>query len=212
MVSVEDEWAMVAAARSGLADLGATLEPEQWEVPSLCEGWQVRHVFAHVVMGAVLDLGSFLPFLVRSAFRVNRAQRQAVIAFADAQRPEQLVADLRSNADDRKLLPGSTPAGALAEVVVHGQDIRRPLGMTSALPGEWMTVALGSMVRTGFGLGNKRRIAGLRLVATDLDWSHGEGPEVRGPAETLLMATCGRDVAMQGVTGPGTDVLWSRMP
>ncbi len=66
------------------------------------------------------------------------------------------------------------------------------------------------MVRTGSVLGNKDRIAGLRLVATDTDWSHGEGPEVRGPAEALLMATCGRRVALDDLQGPGLDTLRSR--
>ena len=206
----EDQWALVAAERRDLADLGASLTQAQWDTPSLCEGWTVRHVFAHVVMGAARDFRSLLPFIVRSPLDLDRASMRAAIAVGEGREPDQLVSQLRLEATSRKRLPGTTIAGIMSEVVVHGQDIRRPLGVTRVPPVDRTVLALWSMVRTGLGLGNTKRIAGLRLVATDVDWTHGEGPEVRGPAEALLMATCGRRVALDDLEGPGLETLRSR--
>lgn len=210
MPTADEQWAMVAAERNDLADLGETLTPGQWDTPSLCDGWTVRHVFAHVVTGTTQEFLPFLPFLVSSGFNFNRASMRASISVAEARAPEQLVSQLRLNATSRKRPPGSTIAGVMAEAVVHGQDIRRPLGVTRVPPVDRTVLALWSMVRTGLGLGNKKRIAGLRLAATDVDWSYGEGPEVRGPAEALLMATCGRRVALSDLEGPGVETLRSR--
>lgn len=206
----ERQWILVAAERADLADLASTFSPAQWDTPSLCDGWTVRHVFAHVVMGTDPKLRAYLPHLLTSGFNFNKASKRATIALGESQEPEQLVVQLRGNATSRKRPPGSSIAGVMAEVVVHGQDIRRPLGITRQPPTDRTVLALWSMVRTGLGLGNTKRIAGLRLVATDVDWSYGEGPEVRGPAEALLMATCGRRVALSDLEGPGLEQLRSR--
>lgn len=210
MTNDEHEWSMVAAERRDLADLASTFTPSQWATPSLCEGWTARQVFAHVVMGVEPTVRPYLRHLLRSGLSFNRASMRAAIEVGEGQEPEQLVALLRSGAASRKRPPGSSIAGVMAEVVVHGQDIRRPLGIRRVPPTERTVLALWSMVRTGLGLGNKKRIAGLRLVATDVDWSYGEGPEVRGPAEALLMATCGRRVALPDLEGPGVELLSSR--
>jgi uncharacterized protein (TIGR03083 family) len=210
MATADDEWALVAAERNDLADLASTFTPAQWDTPSLCDGWTVRHVFAHVATGTEADVRGFLPFLLRSGFNVNRASMRYTISVGEGRPPEQLVSLLRTNATSRVRLPGTTAAGVMAEALVHGQDIRRPLGIDRVPPADRTVLALWSMVRTGVGLGNKKRIAGLRLVATDVDWTHGEGAEVRGPAEALLMATCGRRVALDDLEGPGVDTLRSR--
>jgi uncharacterized protein (TIGR03083 family) len=206
-----DLWEDVVAERIELADLGASLSEAEWDTPSLCEGWTVRHVFAHVAAGAKGGgVPTFLGYLVRSGFDFNRASQRLSIDVGDRTDPQELVQQLRDNASSRKRPPGTTPAGLLAEAVVHGQDMRRPLGIERVPPVERTVGALWSMVRTGSVLGNKKRIAGLRLVATDADWSHGEGPEVRGPAEALLLATCGRDVALAELEGPGLETLRTR--
>lgn len=210
MADDEHEWALVAAERNDLADLASTFSPAQWDTPSLCDGWTVRHVFAHVVMGTDPKMRAYLPFIVKSGLNFNKASMRAAIALGEGHPPEELVAQLRDNAASRKRPPGSSIAGVMAEVVVHGQDMRRPLGVSRVPPPERTVLALWSMVRTGLGLGNTKRIAGLRLVATDVDWTHGEGPEVRGPAEALLMATCGRRAALSDLEGPGLDLLRSR--
>ncbi|MGA7271424.1 MAG: maleylpyruvate isomerase family mycothiol-dependent enzyme [Acidimicrobiia bacterium] len=206
-----DDWEAVVAEREDLADLGESLSDTQWDAPSLCAGWKVRHVFAHVVMGAEGGgVSRFLAYLIRSGFNFNRASQRLSIRVGDDTSPQELAGRLRESAVSRRRLPGTTPAGLLAEAIVHGQDMRRPLAIDRVPPVERTVRALWSMVRTGSVLGNKDRIAGLRLVATDTEWSHGEGPEVRGPAEALLMATCGRRVALDDLQGPGLDTLRSR--
>lgn len=206
-----DDWESVVAEREDLAHLGETLSSTQWDTPSLCDGWKVRHVFAHVVMGAEGGgVSRFLAYLIKSGFDFNRASRRLSIRVGDHASPQDLVGRLRGAAGSRRRPPGTTPAGLLAEAIVHGQDMRRPLGIDRVPPPERTVRALWSMVRTGSVMGNKKRIAGVRLVATDTDWSHGEGPEVRGPTEALLMATCGRRVALDDLEGPGLDTLRSR--
>jgi hypothetical protein len=59
-------------------------------------------------------------------------------------------------------------------------------------------------------IGAKRRIAGLRIHATDADWFHGEGPEVSGPLTSLILAMTGRKGAHQDLTGEGLTVLSGR--
>lgn len=210
MASDEHQWSMVAAERRDVADLGASLTPEQWQSPSLCEGWRVQDVFAHLVQGTEQDAGAYLLSVIKAGFNVNRATLRSAISLADAEEPQRLVERLRKAADLRKRPPGSTVAGVMAEAIVHGQDMRRALDIDRVPPVEHTVLALWSMVRTGWPLGNKRRIAGLRLVASDADWTYGDGAEVRGTAEALLMATCGRAVAIADLNGPGVATLRTR--
>ena len=91
----------------------------------------------------------------------------------------------------------------LGEVIVHNEDIRRPLGMPHAYPTEWVTRVIEFYRGSNVLIGGKRRTAGLTLRATDTDWSHGSGPAVEGPAMSLLMATSGRSVALDDLTGEG---------
>jgi hypothetical protein len=99
---------------------------------------------------------------------------------------------------------------ALGEVMAHSEDIRRPLGIVGEHPAEHL-IALGDMyVKTGAPLHGKRRAAGLRLAATDVDWTIGDGPEVSGPAMSLILAIVGRTGALPDLSGPGLDTLRSR--
>ena len=94
--------------------------------------------------------------------------------------------------------------------MIHTQDIRRALGAPGTVPEERVRAALDRMKTTGSILGNKKRVAGLRLVATDMEWTHGDGPAVRGTGEALLMAMCGRKSALDDLTGDGVATLRSR--
>ena len=100
----------------------------------------------------------------------------------------------------------------LGEVVVHGEDIRQPLGVPSGADAEAVACCLGMFSKANVPVGGKKRIAGLRLVATDFDWSIGDGPEVTGPGSSLLLAMVGREAGLDGLTGPGVAALHRRMP
>ena len=99
---------------------------------------------------------------------------------------------------------------ALVDGTVHHQDIRRSLGRPRTIPADRLERVLG-LVPGNTRLGAGRRIRGLRLRATDLDWEHGRGPEVVGPGEALLMGMSGRPAALADLGGPGRDTLARRL-
>jgi hypothetical protein len=98
----------------------------------------------------------------------------------------------------------------MGETLVHGEDIRRPLGLAHAYPTDWATQVIEFYSGSNLLIGGKRRVEGLTLRATDADWSHGNGPAVEGPAMSLLMATAGRRVALDDLTGDGVATLRTR--
>ena len=99
---------------------------------------------------------------------------------------------------------------ALVDGTVHHQDIRRALGHPRTVPVDRLERIL-PLVPGNPRLGAGRRIRGLRLQATDVDWQHGSGPEVNGSGEALLMAMTGREVALKELTGPGQATMAQRM-
>lgn len=211
MPPTDDEvFGMIAEERRALADLLDTLTPEQWATPSLCAGWTVREVAAHLVVPFEVSVPSLMLRLVRSLGSYDRAMDGATRELA-ARPTSELAAQLRANADHRFTPPMSGPEAPLTDVVVHGQDIRRPLGLAHEVEPEHLRVALDRMARGALGFVPRSRVAGLRLEATDLDWSTGEGAPVRGPAEALLLAITGRPAALADLEGDGVDLLADRI-
>ena len=211
-----EHWETIAAERLALADLLARLTPEQWATASLCGGWTVREVVAHLVMpiqtsmprGVIAFSGALL------ASRGNFARANVALAAKGAkQSTTELVAALRSGAEHHFTPPGFGSEAPLTDVLVHGQDIRIPLGLVNDRPIDPWRVVLEFLVtpkaRRGFAA---LPTDGLRFVATDLDWSHGSGNEVRGPAIALALAILGRNARIQDLTGPGTTTLTARIP
>ncbi|MFB9238265.1 maleylpyruvate isomerase family mycothiol-dependent enzyme [Plantactinospora siamensis] len=201
---------MVAAERRRFADLIESLTPEQLASPSLCGAWTVHEVSAHVVAPFAGRPSWFLPLILRSRLSLHRAN--AELARRIAQRPAaDLAAELRRNERNPFSPPVVGLFGQLTDLQVHRQDIRRPLGLPPDLDPERVRTALDFVVgRRSLGFGSRRLRAGLRFVATDLDWAAGDGPEVRGSAEALLMALTGRRVALPELTGEGAELLRDR--
>ena len=98
-----------------------------------------------------------------------------------------------------------------ADKLIHNQDIRRPLDLPRSIPTDHLVAALDALPSIGGFLKSKGNAAGLRLVATDVDHTVGNGPEVRGPAEAIILAVSGRPVALPELTGDGVDTLRSRI-
>jgi uncharacterized protein (TIGR03083 family) len=94
--------------------------------------------------------------------------------------------------------------------MIHQQDIRRCLGLPREIPAPRIVTVL-EFATTARPLRAAPRIAGLTLTATDVDWSSGDGPEVRGPAEPLLMAMVGRRGITPELSGAGVEVLAARI-
>jgi uncharacterized protein (TIGR03083 family) len=206
----DEVFGMIAEERRALADLLDTLTPEQWATPSLCAGWTVREVAAHLVVPFEVSVPSLMLRLVRSLGSYDRAMDGATREVA-ARPTTELAARLRANADHRFTPPMSGPEAPLTDVVVHGQDIRRPLGIAHGIEPEHLRVALDRMAGGALGFVPRSRVAGLRFEATDLDWSAGDGALVRGPAEAILLAITGRPVALADLDGDGADRLADRI-
>ena len=137
----------------------------------------------------------------------------ARLAVLMAARPQaELVAAIRANAGNPFKPPIVGYAGQLTDLQVHGQDMRRPLGLPHCLTMERMRASLDFLVGgRAYGFAPRRRLAGLRFEATDLDWTWGTGPLLAGPAEALMMTMTARPVALSDLDGPGVPVLRNRL-
>jgi uncharacterized protein (TIGR03083 family) len=205
-----ETWEMVAAGRRELADELESFTPKQWDTASLCDRWAVRDVVGHVIATAEITFGSALVAMAKAGFRLD-AMLDCEARRLGARPTHELIDRLRADVDSRRTPPGARPVDVLADLTVHTEDIRRPLGLIRALPEEQARVVAGRLKEQGASyLPAKKRIDGLRLVATDIDWSTGDGAEVRGPIESLVMAMAGRKVALADLTGAGVDTLASR--
>ncbi|WP_431956221.1 maleylpyruvate isomerase family mycothiol-dependent enzyme [Nocardia lijiangensis] len=196
------------AERAELADLLASLSDDQWQAPSLCSQWRVHDVAAHVIGYGELTPMRFAYCRARgwSLARINAAD---VARYLDAS-PEQLVELIRARQQPVGLTAWFGGRVALAEAMIHHQDIRRPLGLARTIPPPRLRAAL-DFVRFAPLIRGAWRVRGLRLVATDIDWAFGAGPEIRGTGEALLMAMAARPAALDDLTGPGHPRLARRI-
>lgn len=203
-------WGAVHQERQRLVRDLEALARDQWETPSLCPGWSVHDVLAHLIDAATTTRPGFLRQMVTARFDFDRANAMAVRRHR-ASDPQDTLAAFRG-ARDRTDSPPGPLATRLVEAFVHGEDIRRPLRVGSEYPPEHVFIALAYMARTGARLGGgKERVQGLRLSPVDGDLHAGEGPEVRGRTVSLLLAISGRPVDPGELTGPGARILMERL-
>jgi uncharacterized protein (TIGR03083 family) len=204
----DDLWSKVAEERRALAaDLRGLLD-EQWDTPSWCEGWSVRDVVAHVAASARISPFAFLPKLARAGFSFTRMQDRDIAVQRGAS-PAETLANLEAIITSTTAPPGPKVTW-LGEAVIHGEDARRPLGLRRDHPADHVVPVADFYKGSNLVVGAKKRIAGLRLRATDADWTHGDGPEVSGRLVDLVLAMTGRRPVLDDLEGPGVDVLRSR--
>jgi len=210
-VADPDIFAVVAARRRAVANLLEGLDAQQLTTPSLCAGWDVGTVGAHLAEAALPSLADSLLSLIRAGGRLHRANDQAARRAARRPVPE-TVALLRERADSRFTPPVTGPRAPLTEVLVHEADMRVPLGLPYQPDPAAVRTAL-EFVTTGRPVGfvPRGRLTGLRLHATDLDWSWGSGEVLRGRGLDLLLVACGRAAMLPTVEGPGADLLRERL-
>jgi uncharacterized protein (TIGR03083 family) len=207
-----DIGAAIAAERRRIADLLDSLSPAQLEVPSLCGAWTVRQVAGHLLAAVSVRPPQALSALVASGFRLHRANARLAVTVA-RQSPAALAEGLRRHAASRFEPPVVGFPGQLTDLQVHGQDMRRPLGLPHGLDLDRLRVSLDFLTGgRAIGFVPRRRLAGLRLEATDLSWTWGGGAMLAGPAEALMMAMTGRPAALTDLDGPGVRVLAARLP
>jgi uncharacterized protein (TIGR03083 family) len=185
-------YALIEGERHRLADLADGWIPEQWDVPSLAEGWRVREVVAHLTMPFAVGMPGLVIGLLRHRGSFDRfADRWA--RDATAVEPAEHVAALRANAAARFTPPGMGPEAPLTDLVVHGLDVRIPLGLPATdLDHDALAATLRFLATRSarhFGV-PADAFATRRLEATDVDWSHGTGPTERAPATDLIAHLC----------------------
>jgi uncharacterized protein (TIGR03083 family) len=194
--------------RADFAAFLATLPAEQWLAPTLCPQWRVRDVVAHVISYDDLHMRSLLTLAARGRFRVSRINAVALTRYG-THSPQQLLALLTDRLQPRGLPAALGSRVGLVETLIHHQDIRRALGQPRPIPAERLLPAL-RVALIAPDIARPWRIRGIRLVATDLRFSAGVGPEVRGTAEALLMAIAGRRGVVSELSGPGQRKLAGR--
>ncbi|TDD38332.1 maleylpyruvate isomerase family mycothiol-dependent enzyme [Actinomadura sp. KC06] len=179
------------AERERLAGLFGDLAPERWDAPSLCDGWRVREVVAHMTMPFRTRPLALMAGLVRAGFSFNRYADRDARSTAQAMSEGELLDLLRRNIEHPWRPPGGGQAGALSHDVIHGLDVTEPLGLPSPPP-ERLALVLASAVDKQlkyFGVD----LGGRRLAATDADVSVGEGPAVMAmSAKEILLVVSGR--------------------
>jgi len=200
---------LARAERADFAEFLAGLTPEQWDQPSLCTKWRVRDVVAHAFGYDELDRDETVRQFVRGWLIPDRINAAVLELYRDRS-PQQLLDMVQNHTDPRGFTAGFGGMIALVDGTIHHQDIRRTLGQPRTIPADRLKRVLG-LVPGNPRLGAGRRIRGLRLRATDIDWAHGHGPEVIGPGEALLMAMAGRPAALTDLAGPGHATLAARL-
>ncbi len=207
-MDVEVQWSAIEAERLSLADLLDDLTPGQWESPSLCSEWRVRDVAAHVAMTPTAPS----PWTIVRGLVKARGQLWAFgrdVAREHAQRPvDEIVHELRRDAATRTMPFVTNGQNILMDVLVHGQDIAVPLGISRPMPTEAALAGFERVWTTGWPFHAQRRLRGFRLVATDADLSVGAGQVIEGPLSDLLLLMTGRTAAAAArLRGPGIGSL-----
>ncbi|MFL6163471.1 MAG: maleylpyruvate isomerase family mycothiol-dependent enzyme [Jatrophihabitantaceae bacterium] len=204
----DDIWPTIHAERQSLADDLAGLTDAQWQTPSLCSDWTVHQVLAHLLSAAKMTPPRFVSRFAAAGFNFNRFAANQV-ALEAAGGPAGTLAAFR-DASSRTSAPPGPKDTWLGEAFVHGEDIRRPLGIDHAYPAASVARVIRLYANSNTIIGGKTRVAGLTLRATDTDFSAGSGPLVEGPAVALMLAATGRRSALAELSGPGVEVLRGR--
>ena len=203
-----DIWPVIHAERKSLAGDLKPLTDEQWTTASLCDGWTVRDVLAHMTSAANLTPPVFLGTLIGSGFSFEKLQAKGIAAYRGGS-PAATLAGFEKAETSVKHPPGPSNTW-LGEVIVHSEDIRRPLGIKHQYPTDAVVQVADFYKGSNALIGSKNRIASLTLRATDTDWSYGTGPEVSGPILSLVMAMTGRKAAIDDLEGDGVATLRTR--
>jgi len=209
-------WSAIDDQRARTADLLQRLTEHQWDHPSLCHGWTVRHVAAHLTLQQerIRDVAAFVarnPRLLRT-MSLNASIHSSAVIQSRLPTPE-IIARIRAMIGSRRHNAFVTPLETLTDILVHSQDIALPLGVklemptaTSALSATRVWDTRSSWLASVF---RPLPLEGFQLTATDIDWSRGDGPEVAGPVGALLLLLTGRTAALDQLTGEGAHALRS---
>lgn len=206
---MNEVWTIVHQERRALINDLETITPEQWDTQSLCEEWSIHDLVAHLVDDAKTSRKNFIFGLIRSGFNLDRLGSLGVRK-EKRNSPAETLEAFRA-VQNRSTGAPAPLASRLVEIIVHGEDIRRPLGIRHNYPFPAIIAGIEYQLSTSDSVGgSQRRASGLKLMATDTDWSHGYGAVVCGKAIDLLMAVTGRQLPFDALTGDGSHILRGR--
>jgi uncharacterized protein (TIGR03083 family) len=211
-MNVDQAWQAIDDQRLALTDVLARLPDDEWQLPSLCDGWTVRDVTAHLTMQQV-GPGALLmqiPAMIKARGNLDRlihdaARRRAALPTT------QLIAEIRGMVGSRRHNFGVTYRETLTDILVHSQDITVPLGRRLAMPVDAAALAATRIWSMDRMFHAAKRLTGYRLTATDTNWTVGEGAEVNGPVGSILLLLTGRPIDLPLLSGPGVGSLSARL-
>ena len=209
MHTTKDIWTDVHEDRQALLGFLELLTPDQWDAPTLCAEWRVRDVVGHLVSATDISVVRALVAIAASGFRMNRyiskdARGRGTAPIAT------LLEDFRTAAPTRTHPPGQSALSMLEDIVIHQIDIRWPLGQLRPVPDARLVTIASDLVTDRFYV-EQKLLRGLRVRATDADWTAGDGPEVAGPIQALVLTLSGRMVALDELDGDGLATLRRRV-
>jgi uncharacterized protein (TIGR03083 family) len=202
-----EAWAAIDEQRRALVRLLESLSAEGWNQPSLCGGWTVRQVAAHLALQNTP--WSAMPRAIVNAVRYG-GTNGAIHAMAcrHAGLPvEIIIAEIRDRIGVHRPLPTVTFRETAIDYLVHGHDIALPLGRVITMSPELAILAVDRVWSTPRMFHARKKLSGYRLIADDASWSAGQGQEVRGPIGALLLLLTGRPAALPQLSGPGSASL-----
>ena len=205
-------WEDIDAQRMAVADLLEGLSADDWQRPSLCPGWTVRDVAAHLTLQQV-GPGGAIAMMIRWRGSLEKTIRDTACRRAAALPTTRIITEIRATAGSRKHSIGVSYLETLTDILVHGQDIAIPLGRSLTIPPRAAAVATSRVLSMRWPppLPAAGKVAGFRLTATDTSWTAGQGPEVAGPMGALLLVCAGRLAALPQLSGPGAPALTARL-
>jgi uncharacterized protein (TIGR03083 family) len=204
-METDEVWRYVDSERAALAELLSGLSAFDWDTPSVCPGWTVRDVAAHVISSPQARVWPVVTGMIRTRGDFNRFVLEDAKRLGAQYSGEEIVAQYREFEGSRRHPPGTTPVDPLLDVLIHTQDIALPLGLERRMPVEAARAAADRIWRKSFPFKAQKRLAGLQLVASDIDWKVGEGTEIHGPMEALLLLVSGRKTS--NLSGAGVTKL-----
>jgi len=209
-----DVWKAIDAQRLTTADLLERLTDDEWRHPSLCDGWSVRDVAAHLTLQQT-GLWTALGMSVRSPGGMKRMIHDSACRRAGIP-TEQMIAEIRGMVGSRKHNIGVTYRETLIDILVHGQDIALPLGRPLSMPPHAAAVAASRVWSIafpfcGYPFFPRKKLKGVRLMASDTEWNAGQGPGVHGPIGAILLLLTGRLAALSRLSGDGVPTLRARL-
>lgn len=201
-------WRHVHAERAALAELLGSLPDEDWSHDSLCAGWSVHDVAAHVISTPQIGWREMGGLVARNLGRgYNTMIFREVKRLGARETRASILADFERYAASTHHVPTTTSVEPLIDALLHHQDIVRPLGRSHAMPPDAAAAAADRVRRLAPLMGTGKLVRSVRLVATDVDWTRGSGPTISGPIQELLMLTSGRAPDPALVSGDGLAAL-----